>query len=51
MKEIEREIRKLCTGTDKQLGKLKRKYAKDPAVLKRLDEFEENIEASPSRSK
>jgi hypothetical protein len=44
MKEIEREIRKLCTGTDKKLKQLKRKYAKNQAVLKRLNEFEEKIE-------
>jgi len=51
MREIEREIRKLCTGTDKKLNKLKRKYVKDPAVLKRLSEFEEDIEASPSKNR
>lgn len=51
MKEIEREIRKLCTGTDKKLGKLKRKYAQDQAILKRLNEFEENIEMSVSMNK
>lgn len=51
MKEIEREIGKLCTGADKKLSKLKRKYAKDAAILKRLNEFEENIEASLSKSK
>ena len=44
MKEIEREIRKLCTGTDKKLQQLKRKYAKNQAVLKRLNEFDEKIE-------
>ena len=44
MREVEREIRKLCTGTDKKLDKLKRKYAKNQTVLKRLNEFEENIE-------
>jgi len=48
MREIEREVRKLCTGTDKKLQQLKRKYAKNQAVLKRLNEFEEHIEA-PSR--
>jgi hypothetical protein len=47
MREIEREIRKLCTGTDRKLQRLKRKYAKNPAVMKRLNEFEEKIEASP----
>ncbi len=44
MREIEREIRKLCTGTDKKLAQLKRKYAKNQAVMKRLNEFEEKIE-------
>lgn len=44
MKEIEREIRSLCTGIDKKLAWLKRKYARNPLVLKRLNEFEENIE-------
>ena len=47
MREIEREIRKLCTGTDKKLDKLKRKYARNQAVLKRLNEFEESIESPP----
>ncbi len=41
MREIEREIRKLCTGTDKKLSKLKRKYAKDQAIMTRLNEFED----------
>ena len=44
MREIEREIRKLCTGTDKKLVQLKRKYAKNQSVMKRLNEFEEKIE-------
>lgn len=50
MKEIEREIRKLCTGTDKKLIILKRKYAKNQTVLKRLNEFEEDIESPPKNS-
>jgi len=50
MREIEREIRKLCTGTDKKLDKLKRKYARNQAVLNRLNEFEENIEVPPRKS-
>lgn len=49
MREIEREIRKLCTGTDKKLDKLKRKYAGNQAVLKRLNEFEESIESPPPK--
>lgn len=28
MREVNREIRKLCTGKDKKLAQLKRKYAK-----------------------
>ena len=42
-REIEREIGKLCGGTPKKLVQLKRKYAKNQIVLKRLNEFEEDI--------
>jgi hypothetical protein len=45
MREVNREIQKLCKGTDKDLAQLKRKYAKNPAVMQRLDEFEPAIEA------
>jgi len=51
MGEIEREIRKLCTGTDKKLNMLKRKYAKDQAITTRLNEFEENIEMPASTNR
>lgn len=51
MKNIERQIRKLCTGTDEKLDKLKRKYAKNQAILKRLDDFEPNIEAPTAQSR
>lgn len=51
MREIEREVRKLCTGTDKKLDRLKRKYAGNQAVLKRLNEFEERIEAPPPKGR
>lgn len=51
MREIEREIRKLCTGTDKKLAQLKRKYAKNQAVLHRLSEFEDYIESPPPTSR
>lgn len=43
-RKIEREIRKLCTGTDKKLAQLKRKYARNQSVMKRLSEFEKKIE-------
>ena len=46
MREIQREIRRLCTGTDKQLVKLKKKYADDQRVMAALDELEPDVEAS-----
>ncbi len=45
MKEVQRELRKLCSGTDKKLAALKRKYGGNAAVLKRLNEFEEHVES------
>jgi hypothetical protein len=45
MKALNREIRKLCTGTDKELQKLKRKYAANPAIMQILNEYEPDIEA------
>lgn len=44
MREVSREIRKLCTGTDKELDRLKKKYAIDPVITQRLEEFEPDIE-------
>lgn len=44
MREVERELHKLCTGSDKKLAQLKRKYAKHRAVMERLNAFEERIE-------
>jgi hypothetical protein len=38
MREVSREIKRLCTGTDKALSQLKMKYDKDKAVLQRLDD-------------
>lgn len=40
MKEVERALRRLSTGTDKNLANLKIKYAKNRPVLVRLNEFE-----------
>ena len=52
MREVRREIRRLCKGTDKELARLKRKYAKNPAVMQRLGEFEPGIEeVVPSASR
>ena len=46
MKEVKREIRKLCAGTDKELARLKSKYSADPTVMQALHEFEPDIEAA-----
>lgn len=46
MKEVNREIEKLCKGTDRQLVQLKKKYVSNASVIQRLNEFEEGIETS-----
>jgi hypothetical protein len=46
MEEVNREIDKLCKGTDRRLAGLKRKYAANRVVAKRLNAFEPRIEAS-----
>lgn len=38
-------IARLCTGTDKALAKLRRKYRNNPGVLERLRRYEDSIEA------
>jgi len=44
MRDVEHEIQRLCKGTDKELARLKKKYANNPSVMRRLDEFESGIE-------
>jgi hypothetical protein len=44
IREVNRELRKLCAGTDKQLARLKKRYAANAPVTRRLREFDENIE-------
>ena len=48
MKDVSREIRRLCTGTDRKLARLKQKYSASPALALRLNEFESAIEAEPT---
>ena len=48
LKEIADGIRRFCTGTDGRLAELKRRYANNALVLKRLDEYEEFIETARS---
>ncbi|WP_052321527.1 hypothetical protein [Ralstonia sp. A12] len=33
-----------CAGTDKRLAALKRRYKANPAVMRRLNQFEEHVE-------
>ena len=33
-----------CAGTDRRLAALKRRYKANPAVMRRLNEFEEHLE-------
>jgi hypothetical protein len=51
MKEVSREIDKLCRGTDRRLANLKRKYASDRTVMRHLNEFEAEIEAHTDRAR
>ena len=44
-KEITDAVNATCTGTDKRLATLKATYARDPRILKLLDEFEPDIES------
>ena len=47
VQEVDREIQKLCHGTDRELVRLKKQYAKNPSVMGRLDGFESAIEVGP----
>jgi hypothetical protein len=52
MRDVSREIQKLCRGTDRELARLKKKYATNPSVIRRLGEFESTIEeVAPSASR
>jgi hypothetical protein len=51
MKEVARELRKQCTGTDKKLTQLKQKYAANSKIIKILNEFEPDVEASVPTAK
>jgi hypothetical protein len=42
---LEQQTLKLCVGSDKQLAGLKKKYAGNKAVMRKLDEYEHEIEA------
>lgn len=46
MKEVLDQMKIYCTGTDARLAALKAKYAKNPKVLSKLNEYEDKIEKS-----
>jgi hypothetical protein len=41
---LREQIAKYCSGTDAELATLKQKYARDSAVMKSLDAYEERVE-------
>lgn len=44
MKEVLEKVRIYCTGTDARLAALKSKYAKNSAVMSKLNEYDDTIE-------
>lgn len=48
-KFINEQTTRLCTGTDAELGRLRIKYANQPATIKALEEFESCIEPYEGR--
>ncbi|MFC7288007.1 hypothetical protein ACFQPC_08170 [Herminiimonas glaciei] len=44
-----KNMNKLCRGTDARLLQLKKKYAGRPAVIGKLNDYEEQIEAGSSK--
>jgi hypothetical protein len=49
--EIDRELVRLCKGSDAELARLLRHYRKSQAVLDALDDYERIIETSGEASK
>ena len=44
LKEVIDGINKYCTGTDDQLAALKMRYANNPAIMDKLNQYESSIE-------
>jgi hypothetical protein len=42
--ELRIRLAETCTGTDKKLSALRRKYARDPKVMHRLSRYEDSVE-------
>ena len=45
IRQTEQEINRACKGTDADLASLKRRYSKNPVIMKKLNSYEEHIEA------
>ena len=43
---LEKNIRDLCTGTDRKLSDLKKKYSEYPLIIDALSIYEEDIEVN-----
>jgi hypothetical protein len=43
-REIAANVKRYCTGTDRELQRLRKKYAHNPRVLKTLNAYEDTIE-------
>ena len=41
---LQKQLREFCTGTDRELAKLKQKYQSNATVTKMLDRYEPQIE-------
>jgi hypothetical protein len=46
MKDANRDMHKVCAGTDKELTQLKRTYAANSTIMQVLAQFESGIEAT-----
>ncbi len=44
-----KQMNRLCKGSDTRLAQLKKKYAQQAAIMEKLNEYEEQIEAGRSR--
>jgi phage host-nuclease inhibitor protein Gam len=46
IKDMPRELGRLCAGTDKELAQLKSKYATNSTIMQILNQFEPGIEVA-----
>lgn len=44
--EIDKELKRLCTGSDSELARLMRRYAKNKAVQDALGDYDPDIESN-----